>query len=149
MITQLPTKNGETTPLKNNASVRGTASHQEKKRVSSEDKLNRRKRKRGKKESSPHASGIKPASQHRDKKLDDSSNVTKVARKLGAENLAAHCARLQETKSLASAQVSVVSHSEKSGACLESTYFVSEKKNDGSQSTGFCGKSSSEFWGLF
>ena len=57
-------------PLKKNASVQQTASHQEKKRVSSEDKVNRRKR--GKKESSSHASGIKPASQHTEKKLDDS-----------------------------------------------------------------------------
>ena len=93
-----------------------------------------------------------------EKKLDDSSNVRlaeqpklkkkkppaqvardrtrrkafwkriKVARKLSAENWAAHYARLQETKSVASPQVPVpvVSHPEKTGACLESTHFVSE-----------------------
>ena len=52
---------------------------------------------------------------------------TKVARKLSADNWAAHYARLQETKSVASPQVPVVSPHEKSGACLESTHFVSEK----------------------
>ena len=67
--------NGELTPLKNNTSVRTTASHQEKKRVSSEDKLSIRKRKPGKKDSSPHASGIKPESQRTEKKLDVSSDV--------------------------------------------------------------------------
>ena len=51
---------------------------------------------------------------------------TKFARKLSAENWAAHYARLQETKSVASPQVPVVSHPEKSGACLESTQVVSE-----------------------
>ena len=71
LITKFPAKNGDSTPLKNNASVQQTASHQEKKRVSSDDKLSSRKRKRGKKESSRHASGIKPASQHTDKKLDE------------------------------------------------------------------------------
>ena len=154
LIAKFPARNGEQTPLKKNAYVQQTASHQEKKRVSSEDKLNRRKR--GKKESSSHASGIKPASQHTDKKLDDSSDVrlaeqpklkkkkppaqvamdltrrkafwkrTKVAKKLSTENWAAHYARLQETKSVASPEVPVVSHPEKSGACLESTHFVSE-----------------------
>ena len=44
-----PARNGELTPLKNNASIQQTASHQEKKRVSSEDKLSSRKRKRGRK----------------------------------------------------------------------------------------------------
>ena len=51
---------------------------------------------------------------------------TKFARKLSAENWAAHYARLQETKSVASPQVPVVSHPEKSWACLESTQVVSE-----------------------
>ena len=151
----LITKFGESTPLKNNNSVQQTAIHQEKKRGSSEDKLSSRKRKRGKKESSSHASGIKPANQRTEKKLDDSSNVrlaeqpklkkkkppaqgardrtrrkafwkrTKVARMLSAENWAAH---YRETKSVDSQQVSVpvVSYPENSGACLESTYFVSE-----------------------
>ena len=155
MIAKFPARNGEPTPLKKNASVQQTASHQEKKQVSSEDKLSSRKGKRGKKESSSHASGITPASQCKKKKLDISSDVrlteqpklkkkpppqvardrsrrkafwkrTQVARKLSAENWVAHYARLQETKSVASPQVPVVSHPEKSGACLESTHFVSE-----------------------
>ena len=156
VLAKFPARNGEPTPLKNNASVQQTAGHQEKKRVSSEDKLSSRKRKRGKKESSSHASGIKPASQRTEKKLDVSSDVrlteqpklekkkpqaqvardrsrrkafwkrTKFARKLSSEYWAAHYARLQETKSVASPQVPVVSHPEKSGACLVSTHFVSE-----------------------
>ena len=48
---------------------------------------------------------------------------TKFARKLSAENWAAHYAQLQEAKSVASPQ-SVVSLPEKSGACLESTNLV-------------------------
>ena len=158
LIAKFPARNGEPTPLNNNASVQQTSSHQEKKRVSSEDKLTSRKRKRGKKESSSHASGIKPASQRTEKELVVSSDVglteqpklkkkkppaqvardrsrrkafwkrTKFARKLSAENWAAHYARLQETKSVASSQVPVVSHPEKSGACLESTHFVSETR---------------------
>ena len=153
MIAKFPARNGEPTPLKKNASVQQTASHQDKKQVSSEDKLSSRKRKRGKKESSSHASGIKPASQHTEKKLDVSFEVrlteqpklkknkppaqvardrsrrkafwkrTKFARKLSAENWAAHYAQLQETKSVASPR-SVVSLPEKSGACLESTNLV-------------------------
>ena len=75
VIAKFPARNGEPTPLKNNASVQQTASHQEKKQVSSEDKLSSRKRKREKKESSSHASGIKPASQRTEKKLDVSSDV--------------------------------------------------------------------------
>ena len=112
--------------------------------------------KHGKKESSSHASGIKPASQRMEKKLDVSSDVrlteqpklkkkkppaqvardrsrrkaflkrTKVAKKLSAEKLGLHYARLQEKKSIASPQMPVVSHPERSGACLESTHFVSE-----------------------
>ena len=72
LIAKFPARNGEPTPLKNNTSVQQTASHQEKKRVSSEDKLSSRKR--GKKDSSPHASGIKPASQRTEKKLYVSSD---------------------------------------------------------------------------
>ena len=74
LIAKFYARKGEPTPLKNNASVQQTASHQEKKRVSSEDKLSSRKRKRGKKESRS-ASGIKPASQRTEKKLDVSSDV--------------------------------------------------------------------------
>ena len=61
VIAKFPARNGEPTPLKKNASVQQTASHQEWKQVSSEDKLRSRKQKRGKKVSSSHASGIKPA----------------------------------------------------------------------------------------
>ena len=39
LITKFPTKNGESTPLKNSASANGTATHQNKKEVSSDDKL--------------------------------------------------------------------------------------------------------------
>ena len=150
MIARFGTKNEETTPLKNNASAKKTAHYQGKKQVSSEDKLCKSKRKRGKKISSPHTSGVESASQHSDKK-QDSSNVgqaeqpklkkkktpaqaardsarskaiwkrTKVARQLRAKNFAAHYAKLQDTKTLASPQFSVASHPEKSGACLDST----------------------------
>ena len=75
LIAKFPARNDEPTPLKNNASVQHTESHQEKKQVSSEEKLSSRKGKRGKKESSSHASGIKPASQQTEKKLDVSSDV--------------------------------------------------------------------------
>ena len=75
MIAKFSARNGELTPLKNKASVQQTAIPQKKKQVSSEDKLSSRKRKHGKKESLSHASGIKPASQRTDKKLDVSSNV--------------------------------------------------------------------------
>ena len=46
LISKFPARNGEPTPLKNNSSVQQTASDQEKKQVSSEDKLSSRKRKR-------------------------------------------------------------------------------------------------------
>ena len=43
LVTKFPAKNGESTPLKNYASGRQTASHQDKKEVSSEEKsLNRK-----------------------------------------------------------------------------------------------------------
>ena len=73
LIVKFGAKNAETTPLKNNASAKRTARYQDKKHVSSEDKLCKSKRKRGKKKSSPRASG-KSASQHTDKN-QDSSNV--------------------------------------------------------------------------
>ena len=53
---------------------------------------------------------------------------TKVARQLRAKNFAAHYAKLQETKTLASPQLPVVSHPENSGACLDSTTIYSEAK---------------------
>ena len=150
LIAKFGAKNEETTPLKNNASAQNTARYQDKKQVSSEDKLCKSKRKRGKKVSSPHASGVKSASQHSDKN-QESSNVaqaeqpklkkkktpaqvardrarrkafwkrTKLARQLRAKNFAAHYAKLQDTKTLASPQFSVASHPEHSGACLDST----------------------------
>ena len=49
LIVKFGDKNAETTPLKNNASAKRTASYQDKKQVSSEDKLCKSKRKRGKK----------------------------------------------------------------------------------------------------
>ena len=39
LITKFPAKNGESTPLKNCASARGTATHQDKREFSSDDKL--------------------------------------------------------------------------------------------------------------
>ena len=39
LITKFPAKNGESTPLKNYTSARGTATHQEKREFSSDDKL--------------------------------------------------------------------------------------------------------------
>ena len=45
----------------------------------------------------------------------------KLARQLRAKNFAAHYAKLQDTKKLASPQFSVASHLENSGACLDST----------------------------
>ena len=73
LIVKFGAKNAETTPLKNNASAKRTGHYQDKKQVSSEDKLCKSKRKRGKKKSSPCASG-KSASQHTDRNRD-SSNV--------------------------------------------------------------------------
>ena len=72
LITKFPVKNGESTPLKNCTSTRGTATHQEKKEFSSDDKL-RNKRRKPRRNKSSHAS--RSASQHTDKKLKDSSNV--------------------------------------------------------------------------
>ena len=101
------------------------------------------------------ASGRNSVGQHTDKKHQDSSGVRlaeqpkrkkkkspariardrarrkaywkdlKIARKLGAENTAAHYAQLQETRTVASPQVSVDSHPENSG-CMERTPNVSE-----------------------
>ena len=51
LVTKFPAKNGESTPLKNYASGRQTASHQDKKEVSSEEKLLYRKPKRKKEQS--------------------------------------------------------------------------------------------------
>ena len=72
LITKFPAKNGVSTPLKNCASARGTATHQEKREFSSDDKLPNKRRKRRRNKSS-HAS--RSASQQKDKKLKDSSDV--------------------------------------------------------------------------
>ena len=77
LIAKFGAKNEDTTPLKDNASAQNTARYQDKKQVSSEDKLCKSKRKRGKKVSSPHASGVKSASQHSDKN-QESSNVAQA-----------------------------------------------------------------------
>ena len=70
LVIKFPAKNGESTPLKNNASSQQTASHQDKKEVSSEEKLPNRKRKRRKNKSSTRASN-----KHTDKNIKDSSDV--------------------------------------------------------------------------
>ena len=55
LITKFSAKNGESTPLKNCASARGTATHQDKGEFSSDDKLPNKRRKRRRNKSS-HAS---------------------------------------------------------------------------------------------
>ena len=83
LITKFPAKNGESMPLKNCASARGTATNQDQlgpsilgprdqREFSSDDKLPNKRRKRRRNKSS-HAS--RSASHHTDKKLKDSSNV--------------------------------------------------------------------------
>ena len=170
-IAKFGAKNEETTPLKNNASAQNTARYQDKKQVSSEDKLCKSKRKRGK--SSPHASGVKSASQHSDKN-QESSNVaqaeqpklkkkktpaqvardsarckafwkrTKLARQLRAKNFAAHYAKLQDTKTLASPQF-FRGQSPREIWGLFGFY----NRKDCSQAKGYHGQSTSEFWDLF
>ena len=79
LVTKFPAKNGELTPLKNYASSRQTASHQDKKEVSSEEKPLNRKPKRKKNKSSALPSGPKSAKQH---SVQDSSNVKAGQQKL-------------------------------------------------------------------
>ena len=74
MIAKFGAKNVESTPFKNNASVQQTASHQDKKQLSSEDKLRNKRRKRGRKYSSSRVSGITFSSQHTDKNLKKQQN---------------------------------------------------------------------------
>ena len=147
LVTKFPAKNGESTPLKNYASGRQTASHQDKKEVSSEEKPLNRKPKRKKNKSSTLPSGPKSAKQP---SVQDSSNVKaeqpklkkkppavvardrarrkeywkrmKVPRQLRAENLALFY-KLQELQTVASPQIPVVRQPEKSG-CLEHTSAV-------------------------
>ena len=136
LVTKFPAKNGESTPLKNNTSGRQTASHQDKKEISSEEKLPNREQKRRKSKSSTRTSN-----KHTDKKIKDSSDVKlgqpklkkkppsqvrrdrarrkrywksmKFARQLRAENLAERYKRL-ETGTIASTQWCVVSQPENS-----------------------------------
>ena len=133
----------------NYASGRQTASHQDKKEVSSEEKPLNRKPKRNKNKSSTLSSGPKSAKQH---SVQDSSNVKagqpklkkkspavvardrarrkeywkrmKVPRQLRAENLALFY-QLQELQTVASPQIPVVRQPEKSGS-LERTSAVSQ-----------------------
>ena len=142
LVTKFHAKNGESTPLKNYASGRQTASHQDKKEVSSEEKPKRKKNK-----SSTLPSGPKSAKQH---SVQDSSNEKagqlklkkkppavvardrarrkeywksmKVPRQLRAENLALFY-KLQELQTVASPQIPVVRQPEKSGR-LERTSAV-------------------------
>ena len=147
LITKFPAKNGESTPLKNCASARGTATHQDQREFSSDDKLPNKRRKRRRNKSS-HAS--RSASHHTDKKLKDSSNVRlaqqkpkkkspvqvardrarrrefwkrmRIPRQLRAENLALHYRLLAEAQTEASPQSSVVSQSEsENSSCLDCT----------------------------
>ena len=173
LIAKFGAKNEETTPLKNNASAQNTARYQDKKQVSSEDKLCQSKRKRGKKVSSPHASGVKSASQHSDKN-QESSNVaqaeqpklkkkktpaqvarnsarrkafwkrTKLARQLRTKNFAAHYAKLQDTKDISQSKV-FRGQSPREFWGLFGFY----NRKDCSQAKGYCGQSTSEFWDLF
>ena len=69
LIAKFGTKNVESTPLKNSASVEQTASYQDKKQLSSEDKLQNKWRKCGMKYSSSRVSGTTFSSQHTDKNL--------------------------------------------------------------------------------
>ena len=72
LVTKFPAKNGESRPLKNYTSGRQTASHQDKKKVSSKEKPLKRKPKRKKNKSSTLPSGPKSAKQH---SVQDSSTV--------------------------------------------------------------------------
>ena len=68
LITKFPPKNGGSTPLKNSASTQRTATHQDKKVLSSDYKLSKIKmQKRRRNKSSPRASRL-PASPHTDQK---------------------------------------------------------------------------------
>ena len=135
--------------MKNYASGRQTASHQDKKEVSSEEKLLNRKPKHKKNKSSTLPSGPKFAKQH---SVQDSSNVKagqpklkkkppavvardrarrkeywkrmKVPRQLRAENLALFY-KVQESQTVASPQIPVLRQPEKSGS-LERTSAVSQ-----------------------
>ena len=163
LITKFPTKNGESTPLKNSASANGTATHQNKKEVSSDDKLPNKRRKRRRNKPS-HASR---SASHMDKKHQDYSYVRlaqpkpkkkspaqvagdharrkefwkhmKLPRQFRAENLALHYLLL-ETQTVASPQSSVVSQSENS-SYLDRTSDVSQSYQLLETDTVLCGQS--------
>ena len=150
LVTKFPAKNGESTPLKNYASGRQTASHQDKKEVSSEEKPLNRKPKREKNKFSTLPSGPKSAKQP---SVQDSSNVKaeqpklkkkppavvardrarrkeywkrmKVPRQLRAENLALFY-KLQELQTVARPQIPVVRQPEKSGCMNVHLLFLSQ-----------------------
>ena len=120
LITKFPAKNGESTPLKNCASARGTATHQDQREFSSDDKLPNKRRKRRRNKSS-HAS--RSASHHTDKKLKDSSNVRlaqqKPKKKSSARVASQHTDKKREDSSdvqLAQAKEEIPSSSGK-GSC--------------------------------
>ena len=100
LITKFPAKNGESTPLKNFASARGTATHQEQREFSSDDKLPNKRRKRRRNKSS-HAS--RSANHHTDKKLKDSSNIRlaqqKPKKKSSAQVASQHTDKKREDSS--------------------------------------------------
>ena len=157
LVTKFPAKNGESTPLKNNASGRQTASHQDKKEVSSEEKPLNRKPKRKKNKSSTLPSGPKSAKQP---SVQDSSNVKaeqpklkkkppavvardrarrkeywkrmKVPRQLRAENRALFY-KLQELQTVASPQIPVVRQPEKSGSLERTSAVLQSNKLQESQ----------------
>ena len=101
LIAKFGAKNVEPTPLKNNASVQQTASHQDKKQLSAEDKLQNKRRKRGRKYSSSRVSGITFSSQHTDKSLKKHQNSSdadiveqpKLKKKKTPAQVARDCAR--------------------------------------------------------
>ena len=95
-----PAKRVESTPLKNCASARGTATHQDQREFSSDDKLPNKRRKCRRNKSS-HAS--RSASHHTDKKLEDSSNVQlaqqKPKKKSSAQVASQHTDKKREDSS--------------------------------------------------
>ena len=100
LITKFPAKNGESTPLKNCTSARGTATYQEKREFSSDNKLPNKRRNRRRNKSS-HAS--RSASQQKDKKLKDYSNVQlaqqKPQKKSSAQVASQHTDKKREDSS--------------------------------------------------
>ena len=85
------------TGFSRSASGRRTASHQDKKEVSSEEKLLNSNPKRKKNKSSTLPSGPKSAKQHSDKKIPDSSNAGQPnLKKKPPAVVARNCARRKE-----------------------------------------------------